>query len=163
MTSAHDFSLDTIDGAPLPLSSFAGKTLLVVNVASRCGFTPQYAGLEELYRTYKDRGLVVLGVPCNQFAGQEPGSEEEIKTFCSTTYDVTFPLSRKVDVNGEGAHPLYRWLTEQAAEPEGAGPVKWNFGKFLIDRAGHVVARFKTTTTPTSERVLEALERTLDA
>jgi glutathione peroxidase len=160
-TSAHDFTLKTIDGKDQPLSEYRGKTLLLVNVASRCGLTPQYSGLEELYRSMKDRGLVVLGVPCNQFAGQEPGTEEEIKTFCSTKYDVTFPLFAKVDVNGEKRHPLYGWLTGLETKPDGAGDVAWNFAKFLIDGDGKVVARFGPKTAPTEEPLVEAVEKTL--
>jgi len=161
MTTAHDFSHRAIDGAERSLSEYAGKALLVVNVASKCGFTPQYTGLEELYRTMKERGLVVLGFPCNQFGGQEPGTEEEIQAFCSTTYDVTFPLFSKLDVNGEGRHPLYAWLTAQDTQPKGAGDVQWNFEKFVLDRTGHVVARFGTKTPPAAEALLEALEKAL--
>jgi glutathione peroxidase len=161
MTTAHDFSQPDIDGHDVSLRSYSGKVLLVVNVASRCGLTPQYTGLEELYRAYKDRGLVVLGFPCNQFAGQEPGTEEDIKTFCSTTYDVTFPLFRKLDVNGDAAHPLYAWLTSQAVEPEGAGPIKWNFGKFVIGKDGSIVARHKPTAAPSAEGLIADIERAL--
>jgi len=163
MTTAHDFSHRDIDGHDVSLRSYAGKVLLVVNVASRCGLTPQYTGLEELYRTYKDRGLVVLGFPCNQFAGQEPGTEEEIKQFCSTTYDVTFPLFQKLDVNGDAAHPFYAWLTAQPVEPEGAGPIKWNFGKFLIGKDGAIVARYKPTAAPSAEALVADLEQALGA
>jgi glutathione peroxidase len=161
MTTAHDFSHRSIDGQEVPLSTYAGKVLLAVNVASRCGLTPQYTGLEELYRAYKDRGLVVLGFPCNQFGAQEPGTEEEIKTFCSTQYDVTFPMFQKLEVNGGGAHPLYAWLTAQATEPEGPGPIVWNFGKFLIGRDGAILARYKPTTAPASEKLIAGVERAL--
>lgn len=161
MTTAHDFSHRTIDGEERSLGDYAGKALLVVNVASKCGLTPQYEGLEALYREMKERGLVVLGFPCNQFAGQEPGSEAEIKTFCSTKYDVTFPLFTKLEVNGEKRHPLYAWLTSQDTRPDGPGDVKWNFAKFVLDREGKVVARFAPTTAPASEGVLDAIERAL--
>jgi len=161
MTSAHDFTLETIDGEDRPLSEYRGKTLLLVNVASRCGLTPQYSGLEELYRSMQDRGLVVLGVPCNQFGGQEPGSADEIKTFCSTKYDVTFPLFAKVDVNGEARHPLYAWLTGLDTKPDGPGDVLWNFAKFLIDGEGRVLARFNPKTAPTEEPLVEAVEKSL--
>ncbi|MGD8858829.1 MAG: glutathione peroxidase, partial [Myxococcales bacterium] len=147
MQTLHDFTVETIDGESRPLSDFAGKTLLVVNVASKCGLTPQYEGLEALYRKYADRGLVVVGFPCNQFAGQEPGSADEIKSFCSTKYDVTFPLMAKLDVNGESAAPVYQFLTSQQVGPEEAGDIKWNFGKFLVDGEGKVVARFAPTVT----------------
>lgn len=161
MTNAHDFTLKTIDGVDRPLKEYAGKTLLIVNVASRCGLTPQYSGLEELYRDLKDDGLVVLGVPCNQFGGQEPGTPEEIKDFCSTKYDVTFPLFAKVDVNGKDRHPLYAWLTELDTKPDGKGDVLWNFAKFLIDGKGNVVARFSPKTAPTAEPLVEAVEQAL--
>lgn len=161
MTSAHDFTLKTIDGEDRPLADYRGKTLLIVNVASRCGLTPQYSGLEELYRDKKERGLVVLGVPCNQFGGQEPGTAEEIKTFCSSKYDVTFPLFAKLDVNGAGRHPLYAWLTGLDTKPDGPGDVLWNFAKFLVDGEGKVVARFGPKTAATAEPLVEAVEQTL--
>jgi len=135
--------------------------LLVVNVASRCGLTPQYTALEDLYRGMKDRGLVVLGFPCNQFGAQEPGSEAEIKQFCSTRYDVTFPMFSKLEVNGSARHPLYALLTTQPTAPDGPGDVKWNFAKFLIDREGKIAARFSPTTPPTSPDVVDAVERAL--
>jgi glutathione peroxidase len=131
MSSAHDYSFTSIAGEPLPLSSFRDKVVLVVNVASKCGLTPQYDGLEALYRAYRDEGLVVLGVPCNQFAGQEPGSEDEIAEFCRTNFGVDFPMTGKVDVKGEAAHPFYKWAVEQVGEP--AEPV-WNFHKLLLAR-----------------------------
>src|SRR5207344_680425 len=142
MTTVHDFSAKTIDGADRSLRDYDGKALLLVNVASRCGLTPQYDKLEALYRRYEGRGLVVLGFPCNQFGAQEPGTEAEIKTFCSTKYDVTFPLFAKVDVNGKDRHPLYAWLTGLDTKPDAAGDVLWNFAKFLVDGEGNVVARF---------------------
>ena len=163
MTTAYDFKLKTIDGEQKSLADYRGKALLLVNVASRCGLTPQYTALEEVYRAMKDRGLVVLGLPCNQFAGQEPGTEAEIKQFCSTQYDVTFPLFGKLDVNGSARDPLYTWLTAQPTAPDGPGDIKWNFGKFLIDREGNVAARFSPTTAPTAPDVIDAIEKALGA
>ncbi|WP_374605127.1 glutathione peroxidase [Niveibacterium sp.] len=149
MTAAiHEFSTRTLDGKPLNLADYAGKVLLIVNTASNCGFTPQYAGLEALQRQYGARGLVVLGFPCNQFGAQEPGSEAEIGAFCEKNYGVTFPLSEKVDVNGEGAHPLFKYLTKEAPGLLGTTAIKWNFTKFLVDRDGNVVERFAPTTKP---------------
>ncbi len=161
MPTLHDFSATTIDGTERSLGDYAGKVALVVNVASQCGLTPQYAGLEELYATFKDRGLVVLGFPCNQFGGQEPGTEGEIKTFCETKFGVTFPLFGKVDVNGPARHPLYGFLTGAATAPDGPGDIRWNFAKFLVDRQGKVIARFPPTTPPASEEIVSALERAL--
>jgi glutathione peroxidase len=161
MTTAYEFEQKTIDGQPQSLSAYRGKVLLVVNVASRCGLTPQYTALEDLYRGMKDRGLVVLGFPCNQFGAQEPGSEAEIKQFCSTRYDVTFPMFSKLEVNGSSRHPLYAWLTTQPTAPDGPGDVKWNFAKFLIDREGKIAARFSPTTPPTAPDVVDAVERAL--
>jgi len=163
MANVHDFKLKTIDGQVLPLGDYRGKVLLVVNVASKCGLTPQYTALEKLYRAQKGKGLEVLGVPCNDFAGQEPGSEEEIKTFCSTKYDVTFPLSAKVKVLGEGKDPLFAHLTAQATAPEGPGDISWNFGKFLVGKQGEVVARFGPRTAPDAPEVMAAIERALSA
>jgi glutathione peroxidase len=148
MTTAYDFSAKTIDGTEQPLSEFKGKALLVVNVASKCGFTPQYTGLEALYRKFKDRGVEVLGFPCDQFGHQEPGNEEEIKNFCSLTYDVSFPMYAKVDVNGAKAHPLYKWMKEEKSGFLGTEGIKWNFTKFLIDRSGKVIKRYAPTDTP---------------
>jgi glutathione peroxidase len=147
VTTIYDFTAETIDGAPAPLADYRDKVLLIVNTASQCGFTGQYAGLEALYRKHRDKGLVVLGFPCNQFGAQEPGDAEEIKTFCALTYDVDFPLMRKIDVNGPKAHPLYAWLKSQKKGVLGAG-IKWNFTKFLIDRKGQVVGRFAPTVEP---------------
>jgi glutathione peroxidase len=161
MTSAHDFEHTTIDGQKRSLADYQGKALLIVNVASRCGLTPQYTGLEELYRANKERGLLVLGFPCNQFAGQEPGTEAEIKQFCESRYDVTFPLFAKLDVNGAQRHPLYAWLTAQPTQPDGPGDIKWNFAKFLVGKQGEIVARFGPTTAPASEGVIEAIDRAL--
>jgi glutathione peroxidase len=148
MTTIYDFRATDIDGRERALSEFAGKALLVVNVASRCGFTPQYEGLEALWRTYRGRGFAVLGFPCDQFGHQEPGDESEIKQFCSLTYDVTFPLFAKIEVNGEGAHPLYRWLKSEQPGLLGTEAIKWNFTKFLVDRSGHVVRRYAPADTP---------------
>ena len=146
--TVYDFKAKTIDGREMPLSSYQGKVLLIVNVASRCGYTPQYAGLEALWRQYRDRGLVVAGFPCNQFGAQEPGDEAAIGQFCATTYDVTFPLFAKIDVNGESAHPLYGYLKAAAPGVLGTEGIKWNFTKFLVDRAGNVAARYAPATNP---------------
>ena len=143
-----DLDLTALDGTPRRLSDFAGKALLVVNVASRCGFTPQYAGLEALHRRFALRGFAVLGFPCNQFAGQEPGSAAEIGAFCSTTYDVSFPMFAKVEVNGPSAHPLFRQLKSAAPGLLGSEAIKWNFTKFLLDREHRVVRRYAPTTKP---------------
>ncbi len=148
MTTAYDFSAKTIDGVDQPLSEYKGKALLVVNVASKCGFTPQYAGLEALYRKFKDRGVEVLGFPCDQFGHQEPGDEAEIRNFCSLTYDVSFPLYAKIDVNGANAHPLYQWMKEEKGGILGWDAIKWNFTKFLIGRDGQVLKRYAPTDTP---------------
>jgi glutathione peroxidase len=147
-TSIYDIPLTTIDGVPTTLEPYRGKVLLVVNVASMCGFTPQYAGLEELYKTYKDRGLVVFGFPCNQFMWQEPGNASDIKSFCTLKYNVTFPMFAKVDVNGGSAHPLYKHLKSAARGFLWSRSVKWNFTKFLVDREGNVVRRYATITRP---------------
>jgi len=148
MTTAYDFSAKTIDGSEQKLTDFSGKPMLIVNVASKCGFTPQYTGLEAMYRKFKDKGLVVLGFPCDQFGHQEPGNEAEIKNFCSLTYDVSFPMYAKVDVNGSHAHPLYKWLKEEKSGFLGLEAIKWNFTKFLVDRHGNVVKRYAPTDTP---------------
>ena len=142
--------LTTLDGQTVALSDFAGRVLLIVNVASRCGFTPQYAGLEALYRQYQDRGLTVLGFPCDQFGHQEPGDAAQIAQFCSLNYEVSFPMFAKVEVNGAGAHPLYQWLKKEAPGLLGTEAIKWNFTKFLIDAQGRVVRRFAPTDTPAS-------------
>ena len=148
MTSVYDFSARTIDGDEQKLSAYKGKTLLVVNVASKCGFTPQYTGLEALYEKFKDKGFVVLGFPCDQFGHQEPGDENEIKNFCSLNYDVKFPLFAKIEVNGANAHPLYKYLKAQAKGLLGSESVKWNFTKFLIDKDGKVMTRYAPVDTP---------------
>ena len=150
MTTAFDFAATDIDGQPRPLADYAGKVLLIVNVASKCGFTPQYEGLEQLWRTYRDRGLVVLGFPCDQFGHQEPGDEAEIRNFCSLTYDVDFPLFSKIDVNGSNAHPLWQWLKDEKSGLLGIGAIKWNFTKFLVGRDGKVIKRYAPTDEPKS-------------
>ena len=147
--SAHDFTAVDIDGQQRALSEYAGKVMLVVNVASKCGFTPQYTGLEKLWKDYQDRGLVVLGFPCDQFGHQEPGDEAEIKNFCSLTYDVDFPLFAKIDVNGKNTHPLYKWMKDEKKGLLG-GTIKWNFTKFLVGRDGKVLKRYAPTDTPES-------------
>ncbi|GAA0855192.1 glutathione peroxidase [Streptosporangium amethystogenes subsp. fukuiense] len=158
----RDIAIHTLSDAPTTLAELAGdRAVLVVNVASKCGLTPQYAALVDLQRTYGDRGFTVVGVPCNQFYGQEPGSAEEIQEFCSTTYGVDFPLLAKSEVNGEGRHPLYDLLT-QTADGEGkAGDVEWNFEKFLVSKDGEVLARFRPRVTPDDPAVIEAIERSL--
>jgi len=153
--------LATLAGAPLPADTFADQAVLVVNVASRCGLTPQYEGLERLQRSYADRGFTVLGVPCNQFGGQEPGTAEEIQAFCSTTYDTTFPLTEKLDVNGPDRHPLYARLTAVEDADGAAGDVQWNFEKFVVSRGGEIIARFRPQVEPEDERVTAAIERAL--
>jgi glutathione peroxidase len=157
----HQFTAMSIDGEERSLRDYAGKMVLVVNVASQCGLTPHYRGLQELYENYRDRGLVVLGFPCNQFGAQEPGSEAEIKTFCETRYGVTFPLFAKIEVNGPGRHPLYAFLTEQPTQPDGPGDIQWNFAKFLVDRSGNVAARFAPATKPVSDEIVSAIEAAL--
>ena len=163
MTSIYDVPLHRLDGSDATLREHEGKALLVVNVASKCGLTPQYEGLERLAKTYADRGLVVLGFPCNQFLGQEPGSPEEIAEFCSTTYGVSFPLYEKIDVNGEGRHPLYEVLTAKADDEGQAGDVQWNFEKFLVAPGGDVVARIRPRTEPEAPEVVARIEAVLPA
>jgi glutathione peroxidase len=148
VTTAYDFTARDIDGVEQPLAAYRGKPLLVVNVASKCGFTPQYAGLQALYARFHEQGLEVLGFPCDQFGHQEPGDESEIKSFCSTRYEVTFPMFAKIDVNGANAHPLYQWLKSEKAGILGTEAIKWNFTKFLVDRTGRVVRRYAPTDTP---------------
>ena len=150
MTTLADFSAQLIDGTPKNLADYANQVILVVNVASKCGFTGQYAGLEKLYQSYQSQGLVILGFPCNQFLFQEPGDGSAIQQFCSRVYQVTFPIFAKVDVNGKNSHPLYQWLKKSARGFLGTQSVKWNFTKFLIDRTGQPVKRFGSTTTPES-------------
>jgi glutathione peroxidase len=159
--SIHEFSAKTIDGTEKPLSDYRGKALVVVNVASRCGLTPHYAGLQELYASYRDRGLEVLGFPCNQFGGQEPGSDADVKEFCTTRYGVSFPMFSKLEVNGPGRAPLYAWLTAQAAAPDGPGDIAWNFAKFVIGRDGRVRARFAPSVEPGAAELREAVAAAL--
>jgi glutathione peroxidase len=161
MTSVATVPLTMLDGRATSFEEYAGRTVLVVNVASRCGLTPQYATLERLAETYADRGLTVLGAPCNQFMGQEPGSNEEIAEFCSTTYGVTFPLTDKVEVNGEGRHPLFDALTAQTDAEGYSGDVRWNFEKWIVSPEGEVVARFSPKTLPDDPSVIAALEAAL--
>ena len=155
--SIYEISCNTIDGEELSLSEYRGQVLLIVNTASKCGFTPQYEGLQKLYDRYKDKGLRVLGFPCNQFMKQEPGDAEEIKGFCSSQYQVNFPLFEKIEVNGDGAHPLYQFLKQEAPGILGSKGIKWNFTKFLVNREGQVVARHSSNTKP------EALEPEIEA
>jgi glutathione peroxidase len=156
-----DIPVTDIEGKKVALDTYRGKVLLIVNVASKCGFTKQYAGLETLYSTYKDKGLVILGFPCNQFGGQEPGTSEEIASFCSLNYNVTFPLFEKIEVNGPGRHPLYSFLSgEDAKFP---GPIGWNFAKFLVGREGQVIARYDSKVTPQAPELVAAVEAALAA
>ncbi|MGE0407634.1 MAG: glutathione peroxidase [Amphiplicatus sp.] len=158
MATVYDFTAQTIDGEDVRLSDFAGKVLLIVNVASKCGFTPQYKGLEALFRRYRDDGFSVLGFPCNQFGAQEPGGDDEIMTFCTTHYDVTFPMFSKIEVNGENAHPLFEHLKRERLGLGGSKMIKWNFTKFLVNREGAVMGRFAPQTRPDSlERDVKAL------
>lgn len=159
MATAYDFTARTLDGKERSLADWRGKVLLVVNTASECGFTPQYAGLQKLHEKYADRGLVVLGFPCNQFGGQEPGAAAEIGAFCQKNYGVDFPMFDKVDVNGADAHPLFKWITEAAPGLLGTKAVKWNFTKFLVDREGRAVERFASQTKP--EDIAPAIEKLL--
>jgi glutathione peroxidase len=159
----YDIPISALDGSPSSLAPYKGKTLLLVNVASKCGLTPQYEGLEKLQKTYGDKGFTVLGFPCNQFAGQEPGSAEEIAEFCSTTYGVTFPLFEKIDVNGEGRHPLYEELTKTKDAEGNDGDIMWNFEKFLVSADGEVVARFRPRTAPEDAVVVDAITANLPA
>lgn len=159
MSTVHDFEARTIDGSAQKLDVYRGKTLLIVNVASKCGFTPQYKGLEALYRKYRDKGFEILGFPCDQFGHQEPGDEKEIKEFCSLTYEVSFPMFAKIKVNGDDAHPLYKFLKSQEKGFLGTEFIKWNFTKFLVDGSGKVLKRYASTDTP--EAIGRDLERLL--
>ena len=158
MTTAYDFAFKTIEGQPLPLTTFKDKVVLVVNTASKCGLTPQYDGLEKLYSDYKAKGLVVLGVPCNQFMGQEPGTEAEIKDFCETRFNIDFPLTSKEDVKGDTAHPFYKWALETLGEP--ADPA-WNFHKLLVGKDGKLIRAFGPRTEPLAEEITSAVEAAL--
>ena len=159
----YDATIGYLDGTPADLHDLDGKAVLIVNVASKCGLTPQYEGLERLQGRYGDKGFTVLGVPCNQFMGQEPGTAEEIQAFCSTTYGVTFPLTEKIDVNGDDRHPLYDTLTATADPAGEAGDIQWNFEKFLVAPGGDVVARFRPTVDPEADEIVSAIEANLPA
>ena len=160
-SSVLDFTPASIDGKPAPLSAYKGNVLMIVNVASKCGYTPQYSALESTYRKYKDQGLVIVGFPANNFMSQEPGTNAEIKQFCHNKYDVTFPMYSKISVKGGDQTPLYKFLTDKTTDPTYGGDIKWNFTKFLVDRNGKVVARFEPSTTPDSSEVTSAIESAL--
>ena len=159
--SVLDFTMTDIDGKDVRLNKYKGKVLLIVNTASKCGYTPQYEGLETIYEKYKDRGFYVLGFPANNFGGQEPGSEKEIKEFCESKYKVTFPMFAKISVKGEDQSPLYNFLTSKETNPQFAGDISWNFNKFLVNQKGEIVARFSSKDTPESPAVTEAIEKYL--
>ena len=159
--SIYDFEALSIEGKPAHLSTQRGKVMLIVNTASKCGFTPQFAGLEELWKQYRDKGLVVLGFPSNQFGAQDPGSNDEIASFCQLNYGVSFPMMGKVDVNGDKAHPLWKWLTAEAPGILGTKAIKWNFTKFLIDKKGNVINRFEPAVTPEAAELVKAVEAAL--
>ena len=161
MTTTHDFTVTTADGGSHSLKDDSGKVLLIVNVASKCGLTPQYEGLESLYEKYKDQGFTILAFPANEFGGQEPGTDSEIKTFCSTKYNVTFPVFSKVVVKGDGITPVYKFLTSKETDPKHSGDIAWNFTKFLVNRKGEVIARFEPKVTPEDPKVTEAIEKAL--
>jgi glutathione peroxidase len=157
----YDFTLNSIDGQPAPLAAYKGKVVMLVNVASRCGFTPQYSALESIYEKYKDRGFVIVGIPANNFGAQEPGTNQEIKTFCSSKYNVKFPMMSKVSVKGDDKTPLYQYLTDKSASPKTGGEIQWNFTKFLVGPDGQIVARFEPAVTPDSAEVTGAIEKAL--
>jgi len=159
--TVYDFTLNSIDGQPAPLAAYKGKVVLLVNVASKCGYTPQYSALESTYEKYKDRGFVIVGIPANNFGAQEPGSNQEIKTFCSSKFHVTFPMMAKVSVKGDDITPLYQFLTDKSSNPQSGGEIKWNFTKFLIGPDGRVIARFEPEITPDSPQVTSAIEEAL--
>jgi glutathione peroxidase len=161
MSSLHDFHAESIEGHPVSLSDWRGRVLLIVNTASACGFTPQFAGLQALHRRFAERGLVVVGFPCNQFGGQDPGSHDTIAAFCQSRYGVDFPMMAKVEVNGADAHPLFRWLTEQAPGIAGTKAIKWNFTKFLVGKDGQVLRRYAPQTSP--ESLTADIEAALEA
>jgi glutathione peroxidase len=156
-----DFSMTSIDGQETALGQFQGKVLLLVNTASKCGLTPQYKALEDVYKRFRDQGLVILGFPANDFLGQEPGSDQEIKNFCLLNYGVSFPMFSKITVRGKGLHPLYKFLVEKETNPRFAGKISWNFTKFLVDRKGELVARFEPRTVPDDPQVIAAIEKAL--
>ena len=159
--NVYEFTLNSIDGQTARLAAYKGKVVMLVNVASRCGFTPQYSALETVYEKYKDRGFVIIGIPANNFGAQEPGSNQEIKTFCSTKYHVSFPMMSKVSVKGDDKTPLYQFLTDKSANPETGGDIKWNFTKFLIGPDGRVITRFEPDVTPDAPQVTAAIEKAL--
>jgi glutathione peroxidase len=159
--TVYDFTLNSIDGQPAPLAAYEGKVVLLVNVASRCGFTPQYTALESIYVKYNSAGFVIVGIPANNFGAQEPGTNQEIKTFCTSKYNVTFPMMAKVSVKGEDMTPLYQFLTDKAAHPQTGGEIQWNFTKFLIGPDGRVITRFEPEVTPDSPQVTSAIEKAL--
>jgi glutathione peroxidase len=159
--NVFDYTLNTIDGQPAPLSAYKGKVVMLVNVASRCGFTPQYTALEAIYEKYKDRGFVIVGIPANNFGSQEPGTNQEIKTFCQSKYNVTFPMMSKVSVKGDDKTPLYQFLTDKTANPKTGGDIQWNFTKFLVGPDGQIITRFEPKVTPDSPEVTGAIETAL--
>ena len=159
--SVYDFTLNSIDGQPAPLAAYKGKVVLLVNVASRCGFTPQYTALESIYEKYESRGFVIVGIPANNFGAQEPGTNQEIKTFCTSKYNVKFPMMAKVSVKGDDITPLYQFLTDKSTHPQTGGEIQWNFTKFLIAPDGHVITRFEPEVTPDSPQVTSAIEKAL--
>jgi glutathione peroxidase-family protein len=163
VASIYDLTMKDIDGNDVSLATFRGKVVMSINVASQCGFTKQYAGLQRLYDRYSERGFIILGFPANNFLWQEPGSDSEIKQFCSIRYGVTFPMFSKISVKGSDQHALYRHLTDEKANPGFGGRITWNFNKFLVDRAGHIVARFGSRTDPEDASVIEAIEKALAA
>jgi glutathione peroxidase len=159
--NVFDFTLSTIDGQPAPLSAYKGEVVLLVNVASRCGFTPQYLALESIYEKYKDRGFVIVGIPANNFGAQEPGTNQEIKTFCTTKYNVKFPMMSKISVKGDDKAPLYQFLTDKGSSPKTGGEIQWNFTKFLVGPDGHVITRFEPDVAPDSPQMTGAIESAL--
>lgn len=161
MKSIYDISVKDIKGKPMTLGEYKGKVMLIVNVASQCGYTPQYEGLEKIYETYQSKGFVVLGFPANNFGGQEPGTEAEIQQFCSTNYGVKFPMFSKVSAAGSDIHPLYKFLTDKETNPQFAGKITWNFNKFLVDRNGNLIARFDSSDKPESAKITQAIEQAL--
>jgi len=161
--TVYDYTLNTIDGQAAPLGAHKGKVVMLVNVASRCGFTPQYTALESTYEKYKDRGFVIIGIPANNFGAQEPGTNQEIKTFCQSKYNVTFPMMAKVSVKGDDKTPLYQYLTDKSANPKTGGDIQWNFTKFLVGPDGQIIERFEPKVTPDSPEVIAAIEKALGA
>ncbi len=160
-TSVYDFTMKSIDGKDIKLDTYKGKVLLIVNTASKCGFTKQYEGLQDLYKIYEKEGLVILGFPANNFLNQEPGDNQSIQKFCSLTYGVSFPMFEKISVAGKDIHPLYKYLTDKASNPEFGGKISWNFNKFLISKEGKVINRFGSSTKPLDEEVISAIEKAL--